>query len=148
MARRIKSRKSKHLGNRTFGAGNTKNRRGKGNKGGKGNAGFHKHKWLRTIKLGLHKPAKHGFHSPYAKPTEFTLSEISRQIALGKWQKQADGGKYLVHLGRKAKLISTGSLDYPAVVSAGAFSEQAIEKIKSAGGEAVSLSKQAPEASA
>lgn len=144
MARRIRSRKSKHLGNRTFGAGNTKNRRGKGNKGGKGNAGFHKHKWLRTIKLGLHKPGKPGFHSRYEKPSEYTLAQISRQISLGKWQKQ--GEKFSVDLGRKSKVISTGSLDYPALVSAGAFSKQAAEKIRSAGGEAVSLAAKSPDA--
>lgn len=140
MARRIRSRKSKHLGNRTYGAGNTKNRRGKGNKGGKGNAGAHKHKWLRTIKLGLHKPLKHGFHSRFAKPVEFTLSEISKKICLGECKQE--GGKYEVHLGKKGKVISTGSIDFPAMVSAGSFSAKAAQKIKAAGGEAVSLQKQ------
>ena len=125
MARRIKSRMTRHLGNRTHGAGNTKNRRGKGNKGGKGRAGFHKHKWLQTIKLGLHKPLKHGFHSRFAKPVEFTLSEISRQISLGKWQKE--GSVYKVLLGKSAKVLSTGALEFPAAISAGSFSPKAVE---------------------
>lgn len=137
MARRIKSKKSKHLGNRTYGAGNTKNRRGKGNKGGKGKAGAHKHKWLQTIKLGLHKPLKHGFHSRFAKAVEFTLSEISRQISSGKWQKE--GGQYKVVLAKNSKVLSTGSLQYPAMISAGSFSPKASDKIKSAGGTAVEL---------
>ncbi len=140
MARRRKSKKSKHLGNRTYGAGNTKNRRGKGNKGGKGNAGAHKHKWLRTIKLGLHKPLKHGFHSRFAKPVEFTLLAISKKIASGKFAQE--GGKYKVDLGKTAKVISTGSIDFPAMVWAGCFSEKAAEKIKAAGGEAHSHQKQ------
>ena len=50
MARRNTSRRFKHRGNRTHGGGNTKNRRGKGNRGGVGRAGYHKHRWLHTIK--------------------------------------------------------------------------------------------------
>ena len=140
MARRIKSRKRKHYGNRFFGGGNAKNRRGKGNKGGKGNAGYHKHKWLRTIKLGMHKNRKHGFFSTRQKPEEFTLEQISRQIAGGKWPKESSG--YKVSLGKNSKVLSTGSLDFPAEITAAWFSAGAVEKISSAGGKVVSLARE------
>lgn len=51
MPYRIKSsKKRKYAGNRFYGAGNAKNRRGKGNKGGKGRAGIRTHKWFKKIK--------------------------------------------------------------------------------------------------
>ena len=135
MARRIKSRKRRHLGNRTFGAGNTKNRRGKGNKGGKGRAGWHKHKWLQTIKLGLHKSRKIGFFSPQKKLVEHHLGEISKQISLGKWPQE--NGFYKIDLGHAGKVIATGEINFPAEVKAGAFSEGAAKKIEKAGGRVI-----------
>ena len=134
MARRIKSRKSKHLGNRTYGGGNTKNRRGKGNKGGKGNAGFHKHNWLRTIKRGEHKKRKYGFHSLRTRPATVTLEQIATMIAQGKCEKE--GAAFKVALGH-AKVVATGSLSVAAIVHATAFSEGAVKKIEASGGKAI-----------
>jgi len=140
MARRIRSRKRKHLGNRTYGAGNTKNRRGKGNKGGKGRAGAHKHKWLQTIKLGLHKPLGKGFFGTRSKPKEYTIASIEKLIAAGKFT-QVDG-KYHVNLGFSSKVIAGGELSHAAIVSAGGFSKSASDSIKQSGGEAKPLSPQ------
>ena len=126
MVRRIASRKSKHLGNRTFGGGNTKNRRGKGCRGGKGRAGYHKHKWLQTIKLGLHKPPKKGFKSGRRKLAEVTLAKIEampeQEILL-----------------RNVKVLSNGNLTRSVKVHAAAFTAKAKEKIEAAGGQAIVL---------
>ena len=45
VVRRKKTTRSKQLGERTHGHGDTKNRRGAGNRGGRGRAGSHKHKF-------------------------------------------------------------------------------------------------------
>ena len=90
MARRIRSRgKKKFLGNRSHGAGNCKNRRGKGSRGGVGRAGFHKHKWLQTIKRGEIKGEK-GFVNP--SPSARPRSEL-REISVGAIQREIDAGK-------------------------------------------------------
>lgn len=131
MTVRIKSRKSKHLGNRTYGGGNTKNRRGKGSRGGKGRAGWHKHKWLLTIKLGEHKNRKRGFHGPSVKPAIITLTQLSKRIQDGKYE-----GEIVL---KKTKVLSNGSYNHKIKVRAQSFTVKAREKITAAGGEAVDL---------
>ncbi|MFQ5406548.1 MAG: hypothetical protein ACE5DI_05330, partial [Candidatus Micrarchaeia archaeon] len=80
MARRIKSKKRKHLGNRTWGTGNKKNNRGKGCKGGVGRGGYHKQKWFQTIKQGKHKPEKKGIKNKKSKKNlTITLDTINKQ---------------------------------------------------------------------
>ena len=131
MARRIKSRKSKHLGNRTFGGGNTKNRRGRGNRGGTGRAGFHKHKWLQTIVRGEHKNRKYGFHSHALKTVTITLEQLS----------QMEGAKLVL---KTARIVATGAITAAKEVHAYAFSAKAKEKIEAAGGKAITLARPAP----
>ena len=139
MARRIKSKKRNYLGNRTYGRGNTKNGRGKGTRGGVGRAGYHKHRWLKTIKEGLHKSRRHGFvnrNSESAEMDEITLAAIQKQIDAGKFRKDADG-KYAVVLSVHTKVLSNGAIASPVKISAGAFSASAKEKITKAGGQVV-----------
>ena len=132
MARRIISRKRKHYGNRTFGGGNTKNRRGKGCRGGVGRAGWHKHNWLRTIKSGEHKQLVHGFTSVRPRLKAVTLGELSQGISEGKFK----GGVIVL---KGVKVISNGDLRHKVTVKATAFSKKAIDKIRAAGGEASSV---------
>ena len=139
MARRIKSKKRKYLGNRSYGRGNTKNGRGKGTRGGVGRAGYHKHKWLKTIKEGLNKSRRHGFvnrNSESAGMDEITLTALQKQLDAGKFKKEADG-KFLVALSVYTKVLSNGTLTSPVKISAGAFSEKAKAKIAKAGGQVV-----------
>ncbi|MEM4255296.1 MAG: uL15 family ribosomal protein [Candidatus Norongarragalinales archaeon] len=140
MARRVKSaKKRKYAGNRSFGGGNAKNRRGKGNRGGVGRAGFHKHNWLRTIKQGEKNKSERGeqgfFHSQGAMQ-EVTLEQISQKIAKGEI-KEADGF-YPLELPR-AKILSNGKLAHKLDVKAKAFSAKAKEKIEAAGGKVTVL---------
>ncbi len=139
MARRISSRKFKHRGNRTHGGGNTKNRRGKGNRGGVGRAGYHKHNWLRTIKTeGTNKKDKGltGFTNPTRKIyatmdlEELNLA-ITRGVETGKIAKN-DAGLLVVSL-PKTKILSGGTLGHKAAIKAYAFSAKAKEKLEKAG---------------
>ncbi len=120
---------TKYLGNRSHGGGNAKNRRGKGCKGGKGRAGWHKHKWLKTINDGENKNRKRGFCSVRAKLEEFTLEDLNRMIESG----ELKGDKITL---KNAKVLSNGELRHKVSVKATAFTAKAIEKIKAAGGEA------------
>lgn len=140
MARRIRARgKKKFLGNRTHGAGNAKNRRGKGSRGGVGRAGFHKHKWLQTIKRGeIHGEKGFVNPSPSARERselkEINLGEIQRAIESGKHAAGADG-IYAVSL-PGFKVLSGGALRSKVALKAGGFSAKAKEKIAAAGGSA------------
>ncbi len=134
MARRIKSRKSKHMGNRTFGGGNTKNRRGKGNKGGKGRAGYHKHNWLRTIKYeGTNKVSRgiQGFSNPSRKSFK-TVRLGDLFFKLSSFPKSAEG-VYQIEL-RGASVVSGGAFSAKAHVKAARFSAPAKERIEKLGG--------------
>ncbi len=142
MARRIKSKKRKYLGNRTWGGGNTKNRRGKGSKGGKGHAGYHKQNWLRTIKRGENKPEGKGFHNTAAKVVEtIKLEEIIAKASKGLWPKDAqDPAAISVNLsqkGKSVKVIGNDEFAIKATVTAHAFSKSARERIEKAGGKAI-----------
>lgn len=67
----------KFRGSRTCGGGSHKKRRGAGHRGGRGNAGVHKHKYLKFLKLekaGLYEFGDHGFTRPSA-----VLKEIKQE---------------------------------------------------------------------
>lgn len=67
----------KFRGSRTCGGGSHKKRRGAGHRGGRGNAGVHKHKYLKYIKLerlGLYESGKHGFTRP-----KVVMKELKRE---------------------------------------------------------------------
>lgn len=136
MARRIKSKKRKYLGNRTFGGGNTKNRRGKGNRGGVSRAGFHKHKWLHTIKFeGTRQKDRgiKGFFNPTRRNLkEISLRELSGKIAAGEFKPDSQG-VYSITL-EGFKVLSSGSVGVKLAVRATGFSKKAVEKIMAAGG--------------
>jgi large subunit ribosomal protein L15 len=141
MARRAKSsKKRKYAGNRSFGGGNAKNRRGKGNRGGVGRAGFHKHKWLQTIKRGeTSKRAlgEQGFtHHSKKSLKEITLFELETQAKSGKLL-QTEG--FFVAELPLYKVLSNGEISVKLDVKAKAFSAKAKGKIEAAGGKATVL---------
>jgi len=136
MARRNKSKKRKFLGSRSYGGGNAKNRRGKGNRGGVGRAGWHKHNWLRTIKLGEHKPSGSGFHSRFFKPATMTLENIVANAERGVYEKK-DNTFSINAVGSKV----VGSIDVllPLNITAYSFSKNAKQKIEEAGGKCTTV---------
>jgi large subunit ribosomal protein L15 len=136
MARRHRKRsRKKYLGSRSCGAGNIKNRRGKGSKGGKGYAGSHKHKWTYIVKYEPEHFGKSGFVPPRREgKKEINLWEINKMIGRGDFKKD-ESGKFAVEL-KGYKVLGAGKLDFPAFVKASTFSKCAASKIKSFGGDA------------
>lgn len=139
MARRIKSKLRKHYGNRTFGAGNKKNRRGKGVRGGVGRAGYHKHKWLHTIKTeGTTQTAAGFVNVAKRNVVEVGLNELAKKIEAGKFKEE--NGAYNIDVTEKGvlvKVLGNGDFPFKANVKANAFSASAKEKIEKAGGTAL-----------
>ncbi|MFH1200362.1 MAG: uL15m family ribosomal protein [Candidatus Micrarchaeota archaeon] len=140
MARRIKTAKRKQYGNRTFGGGNKKNRRGKGVRGGVGRAGYHKHKWLHTIKFEGTTQTAPGFVNPTRKKiAAFQLNKLAREIAKGRHKEE--NGAYNIDLtrkGRQVKVLGNGEFPYKANIKANSFSKGAKERIEKAQGTALS----------
>lgn len=120
----------KYLGTRRWGAGNIKNARGKGDRGGVGKGGT-KHKWTWVTAKAPETIRDVGF-TPWKRdrPKEITLDRISIMVK--------DSKDNIVEL-RNYKVLSNGSLTKPITIKASGFSKSAIEKIKSAGGEAVKI---------
>jgi len=138
MARRIKSRKSKHMGNRSFGGGNAKNRRGKGNRGGVGRAGYHKHRWLHTIKFEGTNKVERG-ESGFSNPTRRTFISVSLanlESRITRGEAKADAGGIHSFSLKGCKILSGGAAKHKMAVKASAFSEKAKQKIIAAGGTA------------
>ncbi len=132
MVVRKEKRSRKHLGARRWGKGNIKNARGKGDRGGVGRGGK-KHKWTymtaKTPELIRHV----GFVPWHRKKLkEISLTKISRML------EEAKDEKAVLEF-RDCKVLGNGSLNRAAVIRASGFSESALEKIKSAGGEAVKI---------
>jgi large subunit ribosomal protein L15 len=129
MVIRIKSKRSKYHGTRTCGAGNTKNRRGKGNRGGVGRGG-RKHRFIFRV-INEESIKKKGFE-PWrrTKLDEADLDRVSKKI------NEAEEDKPTIEL-KGFKILGDGKLSKPAVIKASGFSKRALEKIKEGGGEAV-----------
>ena len=128
---RRKRKINKLRGTRTVGGGNTKNRRGKGNRMGRGSVksrggGTRNFMHIRKYEPErLHQP---GFNSLRKRLKAITLTTIE---SLAKGAKELDVTKYGYQ-----KVIATGNLSKPIIIKALKFSEKAIQKIEAAGGKA------------
>ncbi|MEW5955696.1 MAG: uL15 family ribosomal protein [Candidatus Micrarchaeota archaeon] len=139
MARRHPKKGKKYLGNRSYGAGNIKNRRGKGSKGGTGRGGYHKQKWFHTITYHLEEiRSRHkGFSNPTTKKQgTISLHDIMRRADRGEYP-ASPGGALVVDLrGKNVKVLGGGRVPRKLEVTAAAFAKKAKEKIVAAGGAA------------
>ncbi len=129
MVVRKESKNRRYLGSRRWGAGNIKNRRGKGSRGGVGKSGK-KHWFTYIVKYAPERIRAKGF-SKWDK-------KVLKTIDLDKVSKLArknDSQKPVIEL-KGYKVLGDGSLSKPAVIKASSFSKSAEEKIKGAGGEA------------
>ncbi len=139
-----KERKTKkYRGSKTCGGGSKKNRRGAGHRGGRGRAGMHKHKWTYTVKYSRDHFGKSGFkRAPSLVRTwnAINVGEIeglvNYLIMEGKIKKKKKLVLDLTKLGY-TKVLGKGKLESALTIKAPEFSKRAIEKIESAGGEAV-----------
>ena len=129
MVVRAKKRSRKYLGNRSWGAGNIKNRRGGGDRGGVGRGGV-KHKFSHKVVYEKDTIGSHGF-TPFRKRrlTEINLDSILQSVKGDSKEISLPG----------YKVLGGGSITSPLSIKAASFSKKAIEKIKAAGGEAIKL---------
>lgn len=143
------SKKRRQRGSRTHGGGSQKNRRGAGNRGGRGAAGRAKHEKHNHPPLG-----KSGFTRPekvQEEVEEINIREIDEEVSILAAQGIAEqhGTTYRVDARRivedgftnKVKILGKGQVRHELEVIADDFSESAIEKIESAGGEALGKNK-------
>ncbi len=92
MAVRKRKRKNRYRGHRTHGAGNTKNRRGAGNRGGRGKAGSHKHKFnLYAGTFGTERPKLLPQSITRAINIDLVVQSLPKWIAEKKAEKTGEG---------------------------------------------------------
>ena len=140
------SKKRRQRGSRTHGGGTHKNRRGAGNRGGRGRAGRKKHHVREYEPVG-----KHGFTRP--PNTQQTVAEVDLQeldedaalLAADGLAEETDGG-YRIDARDIAddsddvdvvKVLGSGRVRQSLEIVADAFTENAVEQLESAGGEAI-----------
>jgi len=129
---RKRRKKNKLRGQRTMGAGGTKNRRGAGSRGGRGNAGHRKHKIATFMPL---KEKKYRLKAGI-KGKEITLENLNKIIdtLVAKGKVTKEGTKYIVD--KKSgyeKVLSQGNTEKEIVLKINA-SISAVKKIIAAGG--------------
>lgn len=124
----------KKRGSRTQGYGRVGQHRGIGSRG-KRNAGKHKHLWSYVIKYEPDHFGKKGFTSPFRRKEKIInveeLDEIAEKISFKK-----EKGKFYINLSDLGytKLLGTGKITKPLIVTVLSCSNSTIEKIKKAGG--------------
>ncbi|MFH0874348.1 MAG: uL15m family ribosomal protein [archaeon] len=137
-----KSKCTRKRGSETHGHGSGKKARGSGNRGGKGMAGSGKRSEAKLMKNtgGDRKYlGKRGFVLPYTKRVktinvETIMTKLESYVASGKAKKEKD--LYTINLSELGynKLLSKGVARKKLNVSVEYATENAVEKIKQAGG--------------
>jgi large subunit ribosomal protein L15 len=112
-------------------------------RGGHGKAGRKKHKWTYVVKYEPDYFGKHGFKRAWV-PTSETLNvgkldeQINTLLTRGLAKKVEDGITVdLSELGVE-KLLGSGKVTQPLIVTATSWSETAAQKIEQAGGRVLS----------
>ena len=132
MPARFRKKVRRMRGSKTHGWGSKKKHRGGGSRGGRGKSGLMKHKKSWMLKYDPEHFGRGDFKIPSAVKKEIkaiNLRDIDR-LAAGK--KEIDVTK----LGYQ-KVLATGTLTKPLTIAALSFSKAAKEKIKAAGGQAI-----------
>jgi large subunit ribosomal protein L15 len=136
-----KKRSEKFRGMRTHGHGRNA-RRGHGKRGGVGNAGSFTHRFIKIYKENPRYFGMHGFkRAPelIEKKRTINLSEIQDRIdtLIAQGYAKKEGEMYIIDLTSMGvdKLLGSGTVRMPMKIIVEEASENAIEKVKSAGGE-------------
>jgi len=141
----IKRKKvGKYRSHTTHGGGHRKKRRGAGSRGGRGRAGSGKRAGHKRFLYGNLK-GKKGFTSKRVGSRKalnvghFTSKYLDKLISAGKAVKEGD--LFSLDLSKIGyyKLLATGNTSLKLKITVGLCTPRAAEKIKSAGGEIVSL---------
>src|SRR5580693_2599557 len=134
MVLRREKKNRKYLGTRRWGVGNIKNARGAGDRGGVGEIGrLRKHDWTYITAKAPELIRKKGFTSRNVKKiNEINLRQINEMIKISKEPKaELEFRNY--------KVLSNGNIEKAVTIKATSFSKQAAEKIKKAGGQAITF---------
>ncbi len=108
-----KKKVKKYRGSRTCGGGSHKKRRGAGNRGGRGNAGVHKHKYIKFVKLaklGLYQFGKHGFTRPKCVRKDY-INERNVKETLRELKKAGKLDEYTYKFLYSRPELNVGDLD-------------------------------------
>lgn len=134
-ARKIRKKR----GSRSCGGGSHKKRRGAGHRGGSGMAGTHKGKWTWVIKYDPEHFGRRGFKVPKDAKKRLRTINVGELEGLVHGKK---GKKITLDLTslKYDKVLGKGKVSMPLEVKAYGFTKNAVKKIESAGGKAVSLS--------
>lgn len=143
MAQRLRKIR-KTQGSRTCGKGSHKKNRGAGGHGGKGMAGSMKSKWTWVIKFDPNRFGAHGFKIPAATKVVYEsinvgdLDEIAGALVEKKLAKKGKNGISIdvADLGTE-KVLGSGKVTQPLIVTAQRFSASAARKIEEQGGKAI-----------
>lgn len=132
MVLRKDKKNRKFLGTRRWGVGNIKNARGAGGRGGVGEIGrLRKHDFTYITAKAPWMLRKKGFTSrKREKLDEISLRQINEML-----KKQPSTNLEF----KNCKVLSNGNIETAVTIKATGFSKQAMEKIKSAGGQAIVL---------
>jgi large subunit ribosomal protein L15 len=139
------SKKRRQRGSRTHSGGSHKNRRGAGHRGGRGRAGRDKHEFHNYEPIG-----KHGFTRPDSlidEVAEISVQKLDEDAALlaADGVAETDGDAYVIdardvadagHDVDVVKVLGDGQVRNELVVTADAFSADAVALIEDAGGAA------------
>ncbi len=140
-----KEKTKKFRGQRTFGGGTHKNRRGGGSRGGRGNAGTCKHHFVRSMQRGL-SFGKHGFKRPLCIVKDKVIvnigeidEAIEQLVKEGIAEKKGDA--YHINLENIGidKVLGSGKVTNPLFITANGFSPSAKAKIDEAKGKTIEL---------
>lgn len=126
----------KMRGSRTHGYGSHKKHRGAGSRGGRGFAGSTKHMKLWVKKYHPEKLIKRRFKSLVQKGRRPPTMGINLADIVLFAEKSNTREINLTDLGYD-KVLGTGTITSPLIITAHAFSKKAAEKIEQAGGKAV-----------
>lgn len=136
MVIRSERKRKSYLGNRTRGAGDTKNRRGAGCKGGKGRAGKWKHKKVKyAAEIGT--KIRQTARSNDKTISLFSLNSYVNGLLINKIVKEDKivlDFKDNKDLNDYAKVVGNGNIDYKVNLKNVKFSKSAEDKVKARGG--------------
>jgi len=133
MTDRKRRKKNKLRGQRTMGAGNTKNRRGAGGRGGRGKAGTNKHRFHTAGRL---KPTLYRQKIMSVKGKAIKIGDLNLRLDdfVAKGLVKKEGEKYIVDkTSGFAKVLSQGEVNHKIILKINA-SVGAVKKILAAGG--------------
>jgi large subunit ribosomal protein L15 len=139
-----KQKTKKFRGSRTCGGGTHKNRRGGGSRGGRGKAGTCKHHFVRSMQQGL-SFGKHGFKRPRSVTSQKIIVNIGEideaieQLVIDGFAEKK-GNAFHIDLGNIGieKVLGSGKVTKPLVITASGFSSVAKRKIEDANGQIIS----------